>query len=546
MLSIIYGIIVAACVLVAYQMLGDDAELSEVAKLHWPTAVGIGATTGLINYFAPKLVEIQAVEWLFFLTMIGLFVWLMSWWHRDGSEWKEMVPFVILIIMFTMVTASVAWTLGASDFWSSVLLAVPTAMMIVSIGFIVIDFFYFRYRELKNVNKSGNHMAGIAGIVVATLLLLTLFGKSVAWSQFGQVVPEADASDAATEEKASDDWLHFYNPELLNDNDGDNDYNFGKNPLTSGWSAEDYDKELRRRMREDPALGAADMAWLDAIVGTRYLGEFYESCKGDWAKTINTSKETWMKDQTAYYDTLDAYFKFLDSAKKVEIKKVSGLDDQMYMNPYTKDSVPDVIVMETLDHEGTFLVYTFVIKGTTFEVAYRIECGYQPTNVEEVMDWTPEPQPTPGPGGSPGKGSDPEPGKGGGGPTPTPTPTPSKHPVKDPTQAPKKNTEPNDNKGPGAPAKAPENGTTKQNKQQYDNDVKEMKDIQNNQKTGNDNNKPSTPAPSSNTKVDNNGDKGTGNGGANTPTPTKEKAKEADTGKEINSSPGEAWGGPKD
>ena len=76
---------------------------------------------------------------------------------------------------------------------------------------------------------------------------------------------------------------------------------------------------------------------------------------------------------------------------------------------------------------------------------------------------------------------------------------------------------------------------------EYKDNVNKLKDTNKNQKTGSDSNKPSTPTPSKDTKVDNNGDKGTGNGGANKPTPTQEKPKEI-----ANDSAGEAWGGPSD
>ena len=285
------------------------------------------------------------------------------------------------------------------------------------------------------------------------------------------------------------------------------------------------------------------MAWVDANIGTRYLGEFYESCKGDWAKTINASKEVFRKNPELYTETLNAFFKMLDSAE-VKVTDGNNLDDQMYMNPYTVDGIPDVIVMETPDHTGTFLTYVFTIKGTgKVEVSYRTECGYQPTNVEEIMKITP--QKTPSKPSKPSNPSKPDkPTKPGGKGDKPDKPSKPKY-DKDPSKAPKKNTEPNDDKGPGPNTNNPSNPnkSTKDTKDSTSSgaNTDNLKDTNKTQKTGSDSNKPSTPTPSKDTNVDNNGDKGTGNGGANKPTPTQEKPKEI-----ANDSAGEAWGGPSD
>ncbi|MBR5046419.1 hypothetical protein IKX73_02180, partial [Candidatus Saccharibacteria bacterium] len=163
-------------------------------------------------------------------------------------------------------------------------------------------------------------------------------------------------------------------------------------------SAKELDQELRERLDNDPALGAAVMAWCDAKLGTRYLGVFYDEVEGKWDAAMNAAKVRWMEYPADYNRTLAAFFTFLDQAK-VEVVAVSGgLNDQMYMNPYTTDHVPDVIVRETTDTKGLFLRYTFNIKGQETEVAYRIDCGFQPTNVATLMKITPQkPTPTPPP-----------------------------------------------------------------------------------------------------------------------------------------------------
>ena len=119
------------------------------------------------------------------------------------------------------------------------------------------------------------------------------------------------------------------------------------------------------------------------------------------------------------------------------------------------------------------------------------------------------------------------------GPTDQPTPTPDNPKnMKDQSKIPKKNTEPNDDKGPGQNTNNPKdpNKSTKDTSdsstsgsyKDYTDNQKNLQDTNKNQKTGSDSNTPSTPKPSSNTNVDNNGDKGNGGAPINTPTPKKE------------------------
>lgn len=360
-------------------------------------------------------------------------------------------------------------------------------------------------------------------------------------------------------------WVHWHNADLQG-GDGSDDFNFGPNPYLpeEAKSGEYYDKIFRERVKKDTSLAAADMAWLDACVGTRYLGVFYEEAQRNWATTMNDAKLKFAGDQDTFYSSVDAFFRYLNAAKKVEIRECHGVTDQMYMNPFTPDGIPDIIVVSSDDQSGHELVYTFEIKGQLYEVAYRIECGFQPTNVSKIMEITPEadfpsvpedpgkggntPQPDPDPKPDP----DPQPD-----PDPKPDPDPDPPYDKDPEKAPKTNTEPNDVPGPGpstnngagsntSSADQPTNSTS-DSYQEYKEEVADLAETNQNQSTGSEPSVPSTPAPSPTTHVDNNGDTGTSTSAPiNTPTPVTPPATVAETGEPINSNPGEAWGGPAD
>lgn len=384
----------------------------------------------------------------------------------------------------------------------------------------------------------------VLSVAVLVTSILTAETKTVEAVTEPEEVVVASADENVTEQpaaepvKSTSPW-HFFNLDLQDNGDDMDDYNFGCAPDVS-ITPEAIDLAFRNRLAQDPALGAADMAWFDAILGTRYLGVFYDECNEEWDAAINKAKTTWINDQDAYDVAVNAFYKFLSSAVSVEIREEKGLEDQMYMNPFTTDGIPDVIVMETDDHEGTFLVYTFLIKGTTKkEVMYRIECGFQPTNVAEVMKITPRKR---GGGGNdaingggkkPYNGGGPKPGPK---PTPTPTPPPKPKPKKDPTQG--TPVLPNDDPGPGENTNNPsdpnhstkdqDSNSTNMTQKQYNQTIEEIKDANSG---GGDT--PSTPPPSSNTHQDSNA------GEADKPTETSESS--------VSGEPaGGSWDGPPD
>ena len=277
----------------------------------------------------------------------------------------------------------------------------------------------------------------------------------------------APVSEEPVEQPQEELW-HFYNKDLQDDDDAKNDFNFGPNPipeviveaglmeeLNKGTSLDKiieqidpklFDKNMRGRIVEDPALGSANMAWTDSLTKTNYLGVFYSECSEKWDAAIEKAKTEWIANPGSYNATLEAFFEFLGKAEKVEVRKVDKkLEDQMFMNPEGVNGVPVVIVMETDEHSGYYLVYTFRFKETkTVEVKFRIDCGYQPTDVAKVMNITPTKKKSGGGGTVKSGGGTVKTGggsviTGGGGkitPTPTHTPPPP-GPRPDPTPTPK-------------------------------------------------------------------------------------------------------------
>ena len=573
-LSVVLGLMVAFVTASAIQLFASDGDLSYEVDVDgaavkkfagfnqvgdgWYWAIGAGGVVGMINFFSPLVAKstLPGIGVAFLVIMIALYVCMMIMWAKEGSSGKELVPFIVLGILLyfpTLSAAAVTASIVPDAFWRSVIVVLPSLVAVGALGFMIANLFFFRYKEIDEASgeqKRDLALTIVVGVVTA-LLLIGLLATNVAWAK-GSWTPQSAYGSGGTTQ-----WYRFYNSDLQNDGDESNDYNFGPNPYVNDKDAKHYDADFRERLKNDPALAAASTAWLDANVGTRYLGEFYESCQGDWAKTMNEAKVGFMKDQSAYYKNLDAFFAYLDSAKKVEVRDCKAVSDQMYMNPHTADGVPDVIVLLTDDHSGHELVYTFEIKGNTFEVAYRIECGYQPTDVAEIMGITPQSKSSVTPS-NPDNPSPNPPGPNPPGPNPPgPNPPTPDGPKKDPSKLTPINTEPNDNTGPGentigddpnhSTKDRDDNSTSYPSYDAYRDDMDHLADVNQNQKVGGDSNQPSTETPTG-TAVDNNAVDGTGYGGIDTPTSVNPPAETAsgETISNNSSNAATAWGDGRD
>lgn len=401
---------------------------------------------------------------------------------------------------------------------------------------------------------------------------------------------EVKAADAET-------TYHFYNQDLQKDDDPLNNYDFGPNPILEHVSMEKIQEALKgkkttdtikisdilkilnaeeiredqiKRLKVDPKLGAADMAWMDALLGTRFMGVFYSAAKNQWDVAMNDASDSWISDKEAYKKVVENFEKKLKAANKIELKYLEGgIEDQMYMEPLGKtEGIPDIIVMDSDKHSGWFIVYTYIIKETkTIEVAYRVDCGYQPCNVAKVMNIQPKKRNVtivksapsdsdPGPGSDPG---DPDPGSDPSDPEPSskkpskpkdPDPKPDEPKDPDPKsnepKDPSKGTQvqENDNTGPGKNTNGGEKSSEEKpgnsgdmTQKEYEKAIEENKEANEISREGGDSNTPSvTPDPAA--KQDNNGDTGNGgNPGIDTPTDKSDSSV-------SNDKSGDHWDGP--
>ena len=219
-MSILLGVIVALLVAVAAQFLCGDGLIrrrqtdvgtrtdfvgfADVDEHGWCMAVFLGVVVAIINFFISKLTyNTLFLAPIMMIVMVVIMFFLMSWWAKSGSEVAEMIPFILLVLILWPVLKATAWATSAlfqNYFWASLMVLIPSLLVVAAIGFFIIDYFYFRYRELDVVDKneadlkaidrneeaaSRHHGLGILAIIVTTLILVCMLVKCLPWSYFG-------------------------------------------------------------------------------------------------------------------------------------------------------------------------------------------------------------------------------------------------------------------------------------------------------------------------------------------------------------------------
>ena len=486
-----------------------------------PFAFGYSTILAVVHGFVLHLRELQPDGWTIWESFFSMFLiagalLLVCRFYTQGNQIKEFLSYLVVVIgtgMFALQAASYGSS-TLNDFGHRFGAWAPW----VAFAFVVSALFYF-YISARGHVVAAWVTAGIIGglmLLVSAIVLLPNWG-SLKRDVDPAPVPEPEDEfgveeyigdeeiEWGVEDEEDDVWYGFYNLSLQDDDDPDNDFNFGWNPYEESKTVGVYDADFRERLEVDPAFAAAVMAWTDYWCKTRFIGRFYDEVQEQWDAAINAAKDGFIEDRELYNRTVATFEAFLDTADLELRYAKGGISDQMYQNPYTVSGVPDVIVMKTDNHDGHFLIYTFTIKGQKVEVGYRIECGYQPTNVEKTMKITPQDKPVP-----------PTPTASGNNPPPKQPDPPEKTPKKDKSQdiwQPDKgfpsnggDPGPDTNNGKGAEeSKYEETHTDSQDfskPEEYKKEQEERKKIDETQKTGEDKNTPSTPKQPETKKVE--------------------------------------------
>lgn len=474
----------------------------------------IAAALLAFAYFGTHAWSIQWVEWILLVLIVGtatVYMVMAASWAQGLGEALATTVFAVLayglarydLFKIVAVNPSVRWVSVALDIWA--------VGMPVIVAFLAAKRrFYDRKRRPKRARMLG---------LVLLALIIAIIGTGAINTSFPIGLAESNPNDGSwdgNDYNYSNSDIHFYNLDMEY---SEEPFNFGPDPTQPGWVATDYREDLKARSSRDPALLAAITAYVDAVFGTRYMGEFYAAAQQDWAAAINAAKEAWLHDESAFRSVHDNFWTFLEQCTvRMDAEKRKSAD-QFFMNPFTSSGVPDVIVLETDQNEGPYLIFALDVKtDQSREVALRIRCGYQPTNCEAAMGVKPEKQPpqkTP-----PTKKPQPQP-------KPTPTPKPGKgKPEKNPEDS--SSSGENDDPGPGQDTNNKENpdvssaddeetgsGAMESKEDDYDKEIDKNKEAnQKAQQQEQSDNTPSYDPPTPPDNVSDNGKTGTGHGGA--------------------------------
>lgn len=313
-------------------------------------------------------------------------------------------------------------------------------------------------------------------IVVAALVLLCgggyFISKTIASNGENQATPTATPTATAVPTKAltatptpnPEVPYHFYNTDLQDDGDGRNDFNFGPNPYTGKETPDDLKNHWLADLSApegDPARAAVTLAYIDSVIGTRMLGQFYSELDDSWDKAINAARDNYCENPIEWEKAVLELQGLLYSGQpEYGLVEVDGktdtftfngrkykVADQAYMYPYTDTLRPDVVVMlqkeDDSDENYHIFIVSLRIKEHRYDLLFRVECDFQPINVLEtlkvkIITPTPTPKPTstpkptatptPKPTATPTPTSTPK---------PTATPTPTSTPTPTPTSTPK-------------------------------------------------------------------------------------------------------------
>lgn len=531
MFSIIVAIAVFVVIVIARRMLnGEDAVTTNM----YVKAIVIALVVGAIDYLSTIISGETGTLWLcwvFLVVMLCLYAWLAYWWQAEGGTWTEMIPFAILAGLFYWPAKAAAMTTTAfcdSNVTAGIIAILPTLALVAVLGYFIASHLWFLHNEVDQVHRgdkpeikeqkqrkaSLRKGLAIASAFVTAFALALVVYSGVDWSA---EQPDSEASAATTQETQE-----MGGDEKFVQNWTDN----GNNRL---------DNQFATKLAEKAKAQNGEIT-TDIVEET-----VLDNCGHDarmlaiWANAFSL----WA-DPNNYEPLLTSDKKYLSE---------EGIKLYYKLEGYLKATK---IVREPAPEDGTNTGYDngYVVAGTSGISGDRSGTKFTSPDKEIEPFWLMDrcsnlvykraPKNVPKGKTDDGKGDNPE------GPKYN----------KDPNKAPKADTEPNDDKGPGPDTNNPKDpshsskdtgdSSTSGSYDDYKKGVEEKKETNQNQKKGGDSNTPSTSKPSPKANVDNNADKGTGNGSIDKPTPVKPKAKEADSGKEIDSKAGEAWEGPAD
>ena len=231
--------------------------------------------------------------------------------------------------------------------------------------------------------------------------------------------------------------VHYFNDDVQNDGIDTNDYNFGPDRYAAAVEAvengavdnvQDYiatkngTGDFFESIAVDPALCAAIAFDMDERLAfdEKILKDERNELIGQRA---NKAHKHFLKDHAYWERSVKMITERLTSGG-IEIIEVVGYTSSMYQHHNGLDgNKPSVVVRNSRNSGGHFIQFNL---GKLGVVRYRLECGYQPVDIDEY--W-PVPDDKPDIPDNPTPPTPPQP-------NPNPTPEPTPQPTPEPTPTP--------------------------------------------------------------------------------------------------------------
>ena len=462
--------------------------------------------------------------------------YLCYWWKKEGTDIKEMSPFVFLIagagVAMWVASCGTKLLCGENHTMLGSLIGIlPELCSIATFGAILWAYFsyykneyyvpqekYTKEQAEYAYGKSQMHRWLRVGAVVVTVLalsLVTISGLDFAKSDMAENagvdnVYGAEGDQVGSIKLKTWEGIVFYHDDVVDDGDDENDWDFGKSPYKKGKGAKYYQRDFANKILKDPAKLAGTLVAYDGTLGTPYLGEVsavgYDE-KYTYLDRGNTAIRIMSKaeNKPIFDDTSSVIYDLIMSADKVKLKK-KDITNYLCMTDLTIDGVPSLVYYSVDIKDADVLALYYNMKGEdTAEIDFCIDCDYQWCNCESRMDVRPAAKPS-------GVGSNHKASKK----TKSRASKPGKKPSgtgnnsggkpsynKGPSKAPSTNTEPNDDPGPGSNTNNPSDpqhssvdtndSSTSGSYQDYKDNNQNLADTNNsNQQSGTDAGKPSS------------------------------------------------------
>ncbi|MBR3332531.1 DMT family transporter [Candidatus Saccharibacteria bacterium] len=502
---------------------------------------------------------------LFFtIIMLGFIAYTLYWWITDGNRFIEAVFMALVICLLSVSAATVAARAVAvtgSVFWASVIQRAPAIVALLVCGYIFVSLTWEARQIYEKV------LGGIiASVLIIIAVVLAIF--SIRWAALLPAKADDDNTGAApvqlapqtSETEVEEGEMPAEPLATSGPNWGTTEYGvwhdyaeyadfdnkvklraFGYD-YSSLWQDEDALKEafLQIAENEPEALAFYSFDFFNKeekkALGINGLKVGTDFRTGDYAGIdANFDKEGGGELQEDLYQALSR--EVLSDNVRFNPIKTTGLQKTSYI--YWEDLNKDGYITP----EECFCCYDNVSRkdalqvevqrkvqkmgkdgGYTWETKFilNLDCGFQICWKDKVPKGVPQISEVPTASGN--------------NPPPTPDPGPGPGPNPNPKKDKSKGTQgdvvkPNDNKGTGPDTNNPSNpqeskaeehpnSTDNKTYSEYKQEVKELKDVNADQKQGGDPNTPTEPTQPG-TNVDSNAEKGTGNGGIDKKTEVK-------------------------